>query len=201
MSDIISGAMSAMMPAINRVVEATVRRMTPWTSWATVAGTDPLAVTLDGADTPMAAVPSTLTSGLAVGDRVYLLSAAGRAVVIGRRGGQVDTGWVELTPEPGWTIAGAGGYRALSARRVGREVWIEGIASRGATIPAGFIATLPASIPPPPHRTPLLDHRPTLGQGEVTLGDSLGGNLNRVYNHTSRGTDQNVLLTGHYFID
>lgn len=112
-----------------------------------------------------------------------------------------DTGWVALTPEPGWAIAPAGGYRALSARRVGREVWIDGRASRGGVIPAGFIATLPASIPPPPHRTPLLDHRPATSQWEVSLGDHTGGNLSRVYNTTSRGSDQNVLLSGHYFLD
>ena len=112
-----------------------------------------------------------------------------------------DTGWTPLTPEPGWTIPSAATYRGLSARRVGSEVWIEGMARLGGTIPAGFIATLPASIPPPPRRTPLLDHRPERGQGEVTLGDAEGGNLNRVYNFDSRGSNPIVVLSGHYFID
>ena len=55
--------------------------------------------------------------------------------------------------------------------------------------------------PPPPYRTPLLDHRPELGQGEITLGDTTGGNLSRIYNTTSRGTDVNVILSGHYYLD
>ena len=167
---------------------------------ATVAATSPLSVRFD-TDSFDTLVFATLVSGLAVGDRVLTLRFGRLPWAIGRRGGPVDTGWIPLTPEPGWTISGAGGYRALSARRVGREVWVDGIAQRGATIPAGFIATLPASIPPPPHRTPLLDHRPEKGQGEISLGDNTGGNLSRVYNYTSRGSDQNVILSGHYFID
>ena len=167
---------------------------------ATVAATSPLSVRFD-TDSADTLVFATLVSGLVAGDRVLTLRFGRLPWVLGRRGGQVDTGWIPLTPEPGWTISGIGGYRALSARRVGSEVWIEGIASHDGTIPAGFIATLPASIPPPPHRTPLLDLRPALSQGEVTLGDSTGGNLSRVYNHTSRGTDNNVILSGHYYLD
>ena len=167
---------------------------------ATVAATSPLAVRFD-TDTSDTLVFATLVSGLAAGDRVLTLRFGRLPWVIGRRGGPVDTGWIPLTLEPGWTISYTGGYRALSARRVGREVWIEGVANRGATIPAGFIATLPASIPPPPYRTPLLDPRPERSQGEVTLGDGAGGNLSRVYNHTSRGTDNNVILSGHYYLD
>lgn len=72
--------------------------------WATVTSVSPLAIRMDGESSPLAAVPQSLVSGLAVGDRVWIQVAGRRVVVHGRAGGGPDGTWQPWTPTvSGWT--------------------------------------------------------------------------------------------------
>lgn len=61
--------------------------------WGIVTGTDPLRVLQDGDSTGRDVYPSTLVSGLTVGDRVRVETSALRTLVTGRAGGQRQTAW------------------------------------------------------------------------------------------------------------
>lgn len=63
-------------------------RGVPHFRWGIVTATDPLTVRLDADEDPLDGVPSTLVSGLQVGDRVHVLVQNRRAVIIGKAKGQ-----------------------------------------------------------------------------------------------------------------
>lgn len=111
-----------------------------------------------------------------------------------------DTGWTACTPYDGnWQVSGAGGYRSLSVRRVGKRVTLSGVLRwtpsvttypgfQGARIPAGYR----------PSARELLDVYTSNGpievsaypNGEITLA---GGN------HTAGPRD--LVLHGEWWVD
>lgn len=58
----------------------------PLFRWATVVGTDPLRVQLDGDATPLSADPVNLAGALSVGQRVYTMSVERRLYLLGAPG-------------------------------------------------------------------------------------------------------------------
>ena len=115
--------------------------------WGTVTGVSPLAVTLDESSSgAMAVTPVSLVDGLAAGDRVWVEHSIRRAVIVGRTGGQGDTGWLSLPMAAGWTY-----YSAVQYRRIGNRVHVRGtIRDDSAVITAGTYtsATMPAGYRP-----------------------------------------------------
>lgn len=110
------------------------------------------------------------------------------------------TNWLGVTAADGsWNVSQQFGYRGVSMRQVGREVWIEGIFSRSTGFEAGFfMGSTPAGITPPSQKTPLL----CLANGvaiEMSIGDDAGNNLNRFRMGKTLAGNQTCIVTGHYF--
>lgn len=75
-----------MWDQIEPQVKRWVREYAPWATFGNVTSLSPLTVQPDGPSDPM--LPSaSLADGLRVGDRVYMLTFAGRAIIIGSTGG------------------------------------------------------------------------------------------------------------------
>ena len=78
--------------------------------WATVTGTSPLAIRLDGDTNPLALVPDSLVDplSLSVGDRVRVELSLRKVVIHGESNGGVFAGKVEITATPtaptGWLL-------------------------------------------------------------------------------------------------
>lgn len=75
------------VPRLQRMVERSIARLAPWVSWGNVTALSPLTVQLDSRVPGVEDLVDTLVSGLTVGDRVHVLVAGGRGVILGRRGG------------------------------------------------------------------------------------------------------------------
>ena len=126
-----------MIDAMARVARREIRdaRMAS-AGWGTVTSSSPLAVALDeGSGAPMTATPTPLTSGLTVGDRVWVEIAGNRAVIVGRAGGQAS-----VPPGSVTAFAGAsapGGWLLCGGQAVSRTTYAELFAAIGATYGAG----------------------------------------------------------------
>lgn len=70
-----------------------VAALVPAFRWGRVMVAAPLTVLLDGDEAGHEVTPDTLTSGLAVGDRVLVVVVARRALVLGRAGGKLVADW------------------------------------------------------------------------------------------------------------
>lgn len=76
-----------LLSQVQDIAISQVRRLAPSFSRGVVTGVEPLSVRLDGQEGSLASAPESLVGGLAVGDVVYVVVYARRAVVLGRRGG------------------------------------------------------------------------------------------------------------------
>lgn len=63
----------------------------PLFRWATVVGTSPLRVHLDGDPTPLSADPVNLAGALSAGQRVYTMSVDRRLYILGAPGGDASS--------------------------------------------------------------------------------------------------------------
>lgn len=112
-----------------------------------------------------------------------------------------DTGWLGITrTDTSWNVSAQFGYRGIAVRRVGNEVWGEGIFSRSAGISVGaFVGSLPTSIPAPSQKTPAI----VIANGtyiEGSLGDDAGANLNRLRLGAAISGNVTGIVMFHYFI-
>ncbi len=108
--------------------------------YGTVASVSPLTVLLDGDSTP---VYCTSVASVGAGDRVLVLTKRLQRIVLGRVGGPLDTGWTNVTPDPGFTAS------SLQYRRVGGQVYVRALGlvrTNGWSIGAHVVATIP--VPP-----------------------------------------------------
>lgn len=76
-------------PLVNRVSEiAALAAGKPDLRWAAVTATDPIQIQFDAEDSPLVGAPSTLVTGLDIGDRVLCAVSHRRVVILGRGKGQ-----------------------------------------------------------------------------------------------------------------
>ena len=89
-----------MLSALIGRIEALARRLdaTPTIEWGTVTGLDPLRVQPGGAAHPLPITPATIYRPRAVGERVLIVTAYRRAIVLGRAGGDPasEPGTIEI---------------------------------------------------------------------------------------------------------
>ena len=101
-------------PLIDRIETLTRRLDTvPRVEWATVTSLDPLQVRLGGAEQPLPITPATIYRPKAVGERVLLLIAFRRAIVLGVAGGPPDPPpppEPPAPPPPGHVVIGGQTY-------------------------------------------------------------------------------------------
>ena len=113
-----------MLSALIGRIEALARRLdaTPTIEWGTVTGLDPLRVQPGGAAHPLPITPATIYRPRAVGERVLIVTAYRRAIILGRAGGDPasEPGNIEIDGQV-YATSGVWSQQTLSSPNVSQD--------------------------------------------------------------------------------
>lgn len=136
----------AFVETMKKLIAREVAPLLPSWRWGHVTALGPVVIELDAEQGTLSEIGS-LVSGLAIGDRVQVLTWGTRSTITGIAGGG-DTGWVPLIILPGFAAAVD---EDPEVRRIGGVVYVRGIFSNtGLTANGTFtVAELPPGFAPP----------------------------------------------------